>query len=294
MDYGLGNMSVFFNLDLELVKKDFGIPEEVYLNPRWSLRRLGEEFDIPEKEIAGYFRPFTRFNGWIVLFRDEQFFPALFRTLAVTTVSIIGLNLLSLCTGTALAGLKHRYQIRVYNLYLMTVFIPAFLIVLPQFLIISRFTSLIPGYAEPGTTREVVQLLTLVAMYICGGALSTMIFTSYISTIPRDLEESAEIDGASRWQYMRYVLLPLCKTPVASLTVIVLPWFWNDFFTAFVYLDPRYATLLPLIQSFTGQYTTNFQVVFTGVFVSILPLLIVYLVFRRAFIKGALAGALKG
>ena len=81
---------------------------------------------------------------------------------------------------------------------------------------------------------------------------------------------------------------------MASLTVIMLPLVWNQFLQPYVYLDPANTTLLPLIQSFTGQYTTNFQVTYTGVFVSIIPLLVVYILFRRWFIRGVMAGAVKG
>ncbi len=84
------------------------------------------------------------------------------------------------------------------------------------------------------------------------------------------------------------------KVPIASLTVIVLRFFWNDFLQPFVYLDHKNTTLLPLIQSFTGQYTTNFQVVFTGVFVSIIPLVVVYISFRKWFVAGVMEGAIKG
>ena len=81
---------------------------------------------------------------------------------------------------------------------------------------------------------------------------------------------------------------------MASLTVIMLPLVWNQFLQPYVYLDPANTTLLPLIQSDTGQYTTNFQVTYTGVFVSIIPLLVVYILFRRWFTRGVMAGAVKG
>ena len=88
--------------------------------------------------------------------------------------------------------------------------------------------------------------------------------------------------------------MPLLKVPIATVTVIMLPWFWNNFLEPYVYLESGKTMLLPLIQQYTGQYTTNYQVSFTGIFVSIIPLVIVYFLFRRWFIEGAMAGAIKG
>jgi raffinose/stachyose/melibiose transport system permease protein len=121
-----------------------------------------------------------------------------------------------------------------------------------------------------------------------------MVYTAYISSIPKDLEEAAEIDGASTWQYLRHILLPLLKVPIASLTIIVLPALWNDFMGPYIYLDQDNTTLLPLIQSYTGTYTTNYQVSYTGIFISIIPLVLIYILFRNWFIRGAMSGAIKG
>jgi len=84
------------------------------------------------------------------------------------------------------------------------------------------------------------------------------------------------------------------KVPVASLTVIMLPTLWNQFLQPYVYLDQANTTFVPLIQNYSGQYTTNYQVVYTAVFVSIVPLLVLYILFRRWFIQGVMSGAIKG
>jgi raffinose/stachyose/melibiose transport system permease protein len=120
-----------------------------------------------------------------------------------------------------------------------------------------------------------------------------MIMTSYIGTIPRELEEAAEVDGASPVQYVRYILLPLTKVPIASLTVIMLPYIWNDFLQPYVYLDLNNSTLLPFVQNFSGLYTVHFQPLYAAVFISIIPLAVIYFAFRSWFIRGALSGAVK-
>jgi raffinose/stachyose/melibiose transport system permease protein len=138
------------------------------------------------------------------------------------------------------------------------------------------------------------QMAVLLMFYLKGAPLSTMLFTAYISTIPSELEDAAAIDGASRWQYILHIQMPLMKIPVASMTVIALPWIWNDFLVPFIYTDTEFTTLLPMINNFIGHYSINFQVIYTAVFVTVLPLLIIYILFRRMFIQGVMAGAIKG
>lgn len=295
LDYQWGNLSVFYNLDFDKVKKDLGIPEDAFIQTRWTLKRIAEEYNIPEQTIIDYFTPYSVYSGWIVLLNDNKFWPALFRTILITALSLIGLNLLSILTGFGLAGLRRKDQVIVFNLYLLSAIIPIMMILLPQYMIVQWVLNLIPGYDVSGSSaRNISQIVAIILLHVRGGALGCMIYTAYISSIPKDLEEAAEIDGASTVQYLRYILLPLLKIPIASLTIIVLPSIWNDFMGPYIYLDANNTTLLPLIQSYTGTYTTNYQVSFTGIFVSVLPLVLIYIMFRDWFVRGAMSGAIKG
>lgn len=293
MGAGIGNLSIFWNLNIEQFKGDFGI--EGYLKPSWTLERISEKFGIPEEDLRTYFHPFIRYNGWMTLVKHKLFLSSLARTAFLTVVGVVGLNVMAICTGTALAGLRRRYQMNVYNLYMLDVVVPPFLLLLPQFYLIQLITDLVPGYQVQGSlTHRWTDLLLVALMYIRGGSFSTMLFTSYISSIPRELEEAAEIDGTSRWQYLLRIQLPLLKVPIASLSVVALPGFWNDFLLPFVFLDPDNGTVLVLINNFIGQYSQNYQVIYSGVVLSLLPLMIIYFLFRRWFIQGVMSGAVKG
>ncbi len=293
MEADLGNMATYYNLDLKTIKADLGITGRVGTGK--SLQQLAEEYNIPPERFVEYFKAFDVYNGWIsMMFANSKYWLALGRTVVVTTGSLVGLIVLSIFTGYGLAGLRRRDQMFIYNLYVLQMVIPTMLIIVPQFVLVQWIQALIPGTDQAGATRYVVQLLSLIVLNIKGGALSTMIFTAAISAIPQDLEESSMIDGASRFQYFRYVLLPLLKVPIASLTVIMLPALWNQFLEGYVYLDTSNTTVLPLVMAVSSEFTTNYQMIYTGVFVSILPLVAVYLIFRRLFIRGVMAGAVKG
>ena len=294
LDAQVGNLSVFLDLDLIKLKRDFGIPLTDYLPPRSTLRQVAEDYEIPLADVEAYFAPFGVYNGWINLLGSREFWWALLRTAAITAVSLVALNLLAVCTGYGLAGLRRKDQMLWYNLYLLKAILPPMLVILPQFLIVQWLLGIVPGTDTPGLTRDFSQLFVLVTLWAQGGALPAMLMTAAVESVPKELEEAAEIDGSNPLQYFWFVLLPLMRVPMASLTVIFLPLIWNDFLQPYIYLDRSNTTLLPLIQAFSGQYTSNFQVTYTGVFVSILPLVLVYLLFRRWFVQGALAGAVKG
>ena len=218
-----------------------------------------------------------------------SFWGALIRTLIITIVSLAFVIILSIFTGYGLAGLRRWDQMAVYNVYLLQMVIPAMLILLPQYQMFLWIFGLFPNYDAQGWTRWSLQLSAIIMINIKGTALSTMIFTAAITAIPKDLE-----DGAGRLQYVFHILLPLLKVPIVSLIVIMLPLFYNQFLEPYVYLDPANATLLPFIQSAVGQFSTNFQLIYSAIFASVVPLVIVYLMFRRLFVEGVMAGAIKG
>ena len=292
MDAEIGNLAVNYNIDIKKLKQEMGI--KGYVNPRDTLAQIAEKNNIPVERFQSYFRNFGTFNGWITLLGRADYWKALGRTAATTFISIALLCFLSMLTGYGLAGLRRRDQMLVYNIYLLQMVIPTVLIIIPQFLLIQRLIGFVPGSDHPGAARSLAQLSALVLIFIKGGALSTMVFTTSINQVPQELEESAQLDGAGRMGYFWRVLLPLMKVPIATVSVIMLPVFWNAFFEPYVYLDAANATVLPLIAAYGGTFTTNFQIIFTGVFVSVMPLLLVYLLLRKLFIRSVMSGAIKG
>jgi ABC-type glycerol-3-phosphate transport system permease component len=299
MNAEVGNLAVFYDLDLTNMKEVLGIPPTEFLMARTTLREVAERYDyVTEEDLKDFFAGFYRYNGWNTLMLGDlygtSFWGALGRTLLVTVVGLFILIALSIFTGYGLAGLRRRDQMFVYNTYLLQMVIPAMLILLPQYQLFQWVFRLFPTYPEKGFLRWGLQILAMVLINIKGTALSTMIFTSAVSGIPKDLEDSAYIDGASRLQYVRHILFPLLKVPIVSLTVIQMPLIYNQFLEPYVYLDPANSTLLPFIQSAVGQFSTNFQVIYSAIFASVVPMIVVYVIFRRFFVEGVMAGAIKG
>lgn len=276
----LGNMATFYNLDLDAFKAEFRIDD--YLNQNMRLGQLAAKYNIPEEQMIAYLRPFVTYNGWYNILNNKSFFRAIWANVYICAISIFLGGVLGILTGTGLAELQTRWQTYVYQSYLLQMIIPPVMVMVPTYLIFNRYLHLSNSYWN------------LILLNIKGGALSTMVFTSYIATIPKELEESIEIDGGNRLTYLWHAVLPLAKTPFAVFVSIMLPLFWNDLLNGRIYLNPDKYTLMPLISSFAGQFTTNFQAIYAGLLCGLLPMITVYLIFQKLFVRSALAGAVKG
>jgi len=280
MEATYGGIAVNFNLNLNKFKEAIGITG--YISPHTTFNEIADKHLISKEKIMNYMNPYMRFNGWLVVLKDDRFIRSVISTVLLVSSSIVVGGFFGIMTGFGLAGLRRKWKTSIYNLYLMQVIIPPMMIMVPTFIIISNYLNLYDSY------------FSLFLLNIKGGALSTMVFTSYISTIPVDLKESVEIDGGSKLSYFIHIVLPLMKVPFASFTAISLPLFWNNLLDGLLYLKPEKYTLTPLISNLQGTFSTNFQAVFSGLALSLIPILLIYLLFQDLFVKSALSGAVKG
>lgn len=276
----IGDLATVYNLDTRRFKQQLGI--EGYLDPQLSLGEIAERNDIAEERIVSYLEPRIHYNGVFTILQSG-FIRSLIATVLVTAASIALGAILGIATGSVLAGFRRRWHLLVYNGYLLSIVIPPLMIILPQYLIMTKYLHLNNSY-----------LAIVLLNVIRGIALSTMIFTSYIAAFPKGLRESVLMDGGNRLNYVRSVVFPLMATPFAVYASITLPWYWNDLLPGLVFLKPERYTLPPFLASIGGTFTTNFEAIFSGVLLSLVPILLVYLVLRRMFISSALAGAVKG
>jgi ABC-type glycerol-3-phosphate transport system permease component len=274
-----GNMAVYFNLNITDFKQKMGL--KGYIDPNLTMKEMAIEYGILEEKIINYLQPFIRYNGYYASFKNG-FLNALLASLFVTG-SIIPLGgFLSAMTGSVLARFRKKWHLNIYNVYMLSMIIPGSVIMLPTFLIMTKYLRLYDNY------------LALIFLGIQGGAIPIMIFTSYISSIPEELKESVLIDGGSHIRYFFSILLPNCTTPFAAYVAIMLPTNWNNMLNGILYLKQEHMTLPALVNTMNGTYTTNLQAIYAGLFISMVPLLIVFIIFQSLFVKSTMLGAVKG
>ena len=173
--------------------------------------------------------------------------------------------------------------------------------------------GLMPTYL---VVRDTGLIDTIWAMFLPGGvAVSNMIIVRnhFEHSIPKDMIEAAEIDGCSQWQTFIKVIVPLSKSIMAVMVVFSMVAYWNDWFTALIYLPGKENAPLPLIlrtilikssasASQAGMISGGYaelsklteMLKFSSCIVAALPMLIIYPFVQKYFEKGMMAGAVKG
>ena len=126
--------------------------------------------------------------------------------------------------------------------------------------------------------------------------MSVFMMTGYIKSIPKDIEESAVIDGANIMQAFFYIMLPLIKPMTITIIILNGMWIWNDYLLPTLVLDiKKYKTIPMLIQYFRGSYgKVEMGPMMASIMLTIIPIIIVYLSGQKYIIKGVAAGAVKG
>lgn len=136
----------------------------------------------------------------------------------------------------------------------------------------------------------------MIGVYM-GIYMSTVIFfvTGFVRTIPESLEEAAQIDGAGPLTVFRKVVLPMLRPVLATATILICLYVWNDVFYAFFVIGGRIDTLpLNLFRvASAGLYLNNWHLIFAYVILMSLPLIAVFAVAQRKIISGITSGAVK-
>jgi multiple sugar transport system permease protein len=125
-------------------------------------------------------------------------------------------------------------------------------------------------------------------------AFSTWIMVAYFSTIPVELEEAAEIDGASRLGVLRRITLPLALPGIITATIFTFIAAWNEFVVALTLAQS--ADIHPLtvgVTTFVGQYRVEWQYLFTSSLIAIVPVVILFIVIEKWLVGGLTAGSIK-
>jgi raffinose/stachyose/melibiose transport system permease protein len=210
-----------------------------------------------------------------------------FPTAALNTALItVGGVVLTLLTNSMVAyaiarNLDRRFFRGMYFYFVSALFVPFPIIMLP----VAKQTALL------GLDNR----LGLVLLYVVYGlAINIFLFTAYIQSIPRELEEAAAMDGASTWGTFWRVIFPLLAPMNATVGIMTCLWAWNDFLLPLVILsDPDSATLQLVQYVFQSQFQTNYPTAFASYLMAMAPLLVVYIVAQRWVISGVTRGAVK-
>ena len=136
----------------------------------------------------------------------------------------------------------------------------------------------------------------VILMYVATGmSFGVFLMTSFMSTVPVELEEAARVDGSSLYRTFFSIVIPLLRPAMATLIIMESFLIWNDYLMASLYVSTgRLRTLTVAIQSLFSQQTNDYTSAMSAIVISVLPIATLFVALQRYFIKGMTVGALKG
>jgi raffinose/stachyose/melibiose transport system permease protein len=204
---------------------------------------------------------------------------ALKNSLVITIGSVLALVAIGSITAYAVARYRGKLGTVLYFTFVLGIIIPFQLGLIPTYVVL-RHLHLTTSYFG------MILLYTGILM-----PLSVFLFTGFVRTLPRDYEEAAYIDGASRFLTFSRVVFPLLRPIAATVAVLAAVLIWNDFFLQLVFLaGSARQTVVVAIYSFVGEYATNWNLVFATVILSIAPILVFYIFAQRRLVRGFTGG----
>lgn len=222
------------------------------------------------------------FNNYVTVWVDGSFGRYIWNSVYVTFISMVIVVLFGSMAAFGISRYKYRLSTAIYLVFLSGIMLPLKAAVIPLFLIVRNLQLLDTHVA-------------LIFVFAAMGLPSTVfILAGFMSTIPRDLEDAARIDGSNDFGIYRRVVIPLSAPSIALVTIYNTVPIWNDFFFPLVFIQSDALKTLPLgISTFFGQFQINWALVFTALSIAILPMLVLYIFMSKYFIKGITAGAIK-
>ena len=206
-----------------------------------------------------------------------------FNSCVVTGLTILFTILFSLMAAYALERMIWKGRKQINALFMLGLTVPIHAAILPIFIILRKF-HMLNSYQS------------LIVPYVAFAlAMAIMICSSFMISIPVELEESACIDGAGIYKIFWVIICPLMKPAFASVAIFTFLQAWNELMFAIIYIsDSKYRTLSVGIQSLSGAYTTDWGPIGAGLVIATFPTLIIYLFMSKKIQSSLMAGAIKG
>jgi len=199
-----------------------------------------------------------------------------FIALSVTALQIIT----SALAGYALARLHFKGKKIILILILTTLVIPFQLLVIPLFIIL-KWAHLINSYWS-------------LILPTAANGFGIFLMRQYFASIPIELEEAAALDGASRWQILSQILLPLSRPALVTLFLLTFIGEWNDLFKPLVFTTrPELKTVQLALAEFQEQFTSDWSLLMAAVVIATIPVLVLFLIGQKQFIQGVSSTGIK-
>lgn len=222
-------------------------------------------------------------SGWQGL-SGVTFGRFILNTFFIVGLSIIGNVVSGSLTAFAFARLDFKFKSVGFSIVLLTLMLPFHVTVIPSYII----------WNQLGLINTYWPLIFPKFFAVEGFFIYLMI--QFMRGIPRSIDESAFIDGASPFTLYWKIILPLSLPAIVSTVIFTFIWTWNDFFSQLLYLSDinRYTVALGLRMFLDSSGASNWGAMFAMSIVTLIPIFVVFIFFQRYLIEGITTGGVKG
>ena len=222
-------------------------------------------------------------GNYVQALTTQNFGLYFLNSIIVSVTATAASVLISSMMAYAFARFRFPGRELIYRVLLVGLIVPAMMLIIPQFILAKQLHLL-------------DSLLGLIVFYVAGTlALNTFLLRGFFESLPWELDQAMQVDGANSWTRFWRLAIPLSKPVLATATIFTFLSCWDEFAWALTIINtPEHLTLPVAIQLFQGQNATQWGLVFAASLIAVIPVIIVFLVFQRYFVQGLTAGSIKG
>lgn len=242
-----------------------------------SLKEQYETVKIPPVWIPNP----PRWQNYVDLFTQQPMLQFMLNTIKIVFFVVLGQLFFSSLAAYSFARIKFKGRTVMFFFYIATLMVPGQVTMIPTYLM----------FAKVGLVDNHIVLI-LPAFF---SAFGVFLLRQFFMSLPKELEEAAEIDGCNPFTTYYRIMLPLIVPAMLTLGVFTLMNTWNDYMGPLIYLTtPEKYTMTLGIAYFKGVYTTQWNLVMAGSVLSVIPILVAYLCAQKYFVEGIAFSGVKG
>lgn len=243
---------------------------------------LKENKEIFGGNIAGFPEKW-KFQNYINAFEQAKVLDYFGNSVLVTFVTIVLVIILSSMSAYAIVRMEWRGRGTAMKVILLGMMVPIHAALLPLFMVLKSMHLLNTYWA-------------LIIPYVAFGLpMGIYIISSFLESLPRELEEAAAIDGCGIYRIFAEIMLPLVKPALATVSIFTYLSAWNELMFAVTFVSKReYKTITVGIMSMVGTFTTKWGEIGAGLVIATIPTILIYVILSEQVQKSLVAGAIKG
>ncbi|GAB6928480.1 carbohydrate ABC transporter permease [Paenibacillus sp. JCM 10914] len=242
-----------------------------------SLKTVGAISQMPPQLIPNP----MNWDNYVTIWNKIDFGRYTLNSFFIVSIEMVGSLISSSFVAFGLAMFTFRLRGLIYMIMLATLMIPSQVTMIPTYFIWKEFGALNSYYP-------------LIVPSFLGGAFGIFLMHQFIKSLPKELYESATIDGCSPPGIFFRIYLPLCRPALAALGVFTFMGAWNNTLGPLIYLQDKELYTLPLGLLYLKSENVNQALLMAGAVITTLPVVIVYLIAQKQFVQGIASTGMKG